>query len=60
MNRSQKESEETFSPEETQQRFEAALRGARLAESKPMNKNLPKRNPDKVNTKPAKAKPAGK
>jgi len=33
---SQKKTDEQFSPEETKQRFEAALRGARVAGSKPM------------------------
>jgi hypothetical protein len=35
MTRSQK-SDDEFSPEETKRRFEAALRGARIAGSKPM------------------------
>jgi hypothetical protein len=41
MNRKSTDTE--FSPKETQQRFEAALRGARLVGHKPM-KDIPKRN----------------
>jgi hypothetical protein len=38
-----KEKSETFSAEETDQRFKAALRGARLVGQKPL-KDIPKRN----------------
>jgi hypothetical protein len=37
-----KKSDERFSPDETQQRFDAALRGARITGHKPM-KDIPAR-----------------
>jgi hypothetical protein len=53
--------DDQFSPEETQRRFEAALRGARKVGHKPM-KDIPKkratRTLGKVETKPTKAKAA--
>jgi len=49
-----------FNKKEAKQRFEAALRGARLAEPKPMSAITPKRNLSKVETKSTKAKPTRK
>ena len=49
---------EPYSEEETQRRFEAALRGARVAEAKPM-KNVPrKRSESKRKTRKTDTKPS--
>jgi len=37
-----------FSPKESQQRFEAALKGARIAGHKPMSEVSPKRKPKSI------------
>jgi len=44
MAKSRKEPEDQFSPKEAKERLIAALRGARIAESKPMKAIPPKRN----------------
>jgi len=38
-----KKEDDQFTPEETQRRFDAALRGARIAGHKPMKPSAPKR-----------------
>jgi hypothetical protein len=45
-----------YSKEETKQRMERALRGARITGHKPMSEIRPKRSLGKVDTKPTKAK----
>jgi hypothetical protein len=50
---------ETYPAEESRRRFEAALRGARIAGHKPMTEVTEKRGPSKIKSRKKRAKETG-